>query len=226
MRTGRARARDTRQAGLTLPELLIALLIFSMVSAAGVAGLRLSIDGRDQFEAADARLRDWQTMQAIVRDDLANMSVRVPRDEFGTSALGPFVGGQNLEFGRAPAVEGETRLFAFVRNGRVNPDDVEPRSTLQYVEYLFRDAALIRRTRPYIDAAPRATTSERQLLGRLSRAEAGFLLGRTSRGLDWAAAWPPVAGAGGNAPRAVRLVVEDARYGELEVLFWVGAIGG
>ncbi|MBI1392531.1 MAG: prepilin-type N-terminal cleavage/methylation domain-containing protein [Alphaproteobacteria bacterium] len=218
-----ASRKRARQFGLTLPEILIALLIFSMISAAGVAGLRMTIDGRDQLEEADARLRDWQILQTTIREDLANLSLRTPRDEFGDRYPAAFIGGRTFELNRLAPVEGETPLFAFVRGGRSNPGAREPRSTLQYVEYLYRDSAIIRRSRPYVDDAPNASEADRILVGELAGLEASFLIGQTSRGLDWADAWPPPSSSGG-PPRALRLTLTTDRFGEIEALFWIGEL--
>ena len=52
------RTGKSRQFGLTLPELLVSLLIFSMISGAGVVALRLAIEGREQIQIADERVRN------------------------------------------------------------------------------------------------------------------------------------------------------------------------
>ena len=220
----RSKRLKAEQAGLALPELLIALLIFSMISAAGVGALRIAIEAREQFEAADDALRQWQSFDAVVKDDLTNLAPRVARDEFGDPAPAAFVGGRALELitvGR----NGETPLFAFVRGGRENPGYREPRSNLQHVEYVLRGDAIFRRARPYVDDAPNAAETERRVLyGLAGGARASFLFGQNSRGLEWVDTWP---GGGGAAapPRALRLSTSTARYGSLELLFWIGDVG-
>ncbi len=212
------------QRGLTLPELLISLLIFAMVSSAGVAGLRLAIDGREQLEAVDGSLRDWQIFQTVLREDFAQVAPRVPRDEFGAPAPGPFMGGRALELAVQPPRQDETPLLAFVRAGRGNPGAKEPRSELQHVEYVFREGQIIRRARPYVDAARNHAVVERALVGGLTAAEVEFLIGQTARGLEWAEGWPTPA-AQGFAPSAARLTFEGGRFGRFEALFWIGRVG-
>ncbi|MEM9262736.1 MAG: GspJ family type II secretion system protein [Pseudomonadota bacterium] len=219
----RSTSPTSGQFGLTLPELLIALLIFSFVSGAGVAGLRLAVDGREQFDDADARLRTWAIFQTVVAEDLSNFTQRIPRDQFGDVPPGAFVGGRALELLRVADRTNETPLFAFVRGGKPNPDSIEPRSTLQYIEYLFDGSSIIRRARPYVDAAPNAASFDRVLLDELTTADASFLLGDTSRGLEWSETWP--VGAVTNQPLALRFLLETDRYGPLEMLFWVGELG-
>lgn len=213
------------QRGVTLLELLIALAIFAFISSAAVYALRLAVDGRAQFDESDDRLRRWQIARLIMREDLAQLSPRVVRDEFGDRQGAAFLLGRALE-GRPP-VAGERPLAAFVRRGWDNPNFEAPRSELQYVEYLLKDGAIVRRTRPYLDAARDHAESDRVLFADVERARVEALAGETSRGLEWIEAWP---GPGGDvtapAPRAVRLTLVSDDYGEIEQLFWIGAVGG
>ena len=103
------------QRGVTLPELLIALFIFALISGAAVYTLRLSIDGREQLAGADASVRDLQMLRIILREDVLQLAPRAARDEYGNLPPAQFLGGAGFSF-RAP-VEGETPLIAFVRDG-------------------------------------------------------------------------------------------------------------
>ncbi|MEO1014897.1 MAG: GspJ family type II secretion system protein [Pseudomonadota bacterium] len=212
------------QRGLTLPELLISLLIFSMISAAGVAGLRLAIDGREQLGEVDDNLRSWQIMQTILREDLAQVAPRTPRDEFGVALPAAFVGGRALELAFQPPRAGETPLLAFVRGGRRNPEAKEPRSELQYVEYVFRGDRILRRARPYVDAARNNVVTERALVGGLAQVDVEFLIGQTNRGLEWADGWPAPAASSG-PPTAIRFSFDGTRFGAFEAWFWIGRYG-
>ena len=214
------RTGKSRQFGLTLPELLVSLLIFSMISGAGVVALRLAIEGREQIQIADERVRKWQVARTIIREDLAQIALRTVRDEFGDPLPGPFVGGATLRQARLQERANERPLVAFVRRGYANLDDVQPRSTLQYVEYLARGEDLIRRTRPYLDAAPGHVVRDHLILDDLNDVDMTFLIGQNSRGLEWADLWPKPGG-GNAAPQAVQLSVEVDRFGRLDMLFWV-----
>ncbi|MHA7873583.1 MAG: type II secretion system minor pseudopilin GspJ, partial [Hyphococcus sp.] len=195
-----------RQNGFTLPEVLVALLIFSLVAAASVYALRLGVDSRDQLSAADAELKQLQLARTLIKEDFAQVAQRPVRDEFGILTPAHFHGGQSLFF-RRPA-DGETQLIAFTRSGWTNPNARAPRSTLQYVEYLVRDNALIRRARVYPDEAPRSETLERVLFTDIDSARMEFLVGEVRRELQWAEAWP-VSGAQSPPPRAVALITTD-----------------
>lgn len=213
--------KGSAQRGVTLPELLVALLVFAMISSAGVYALRLAVDGREQLESSDTKLREWQLARLTIRQDLAQIARRVVRDEFGDAQAGAFMGGIGFA-GRAP-VQGETLLAGFVRRGWTNPESAVPRSTLQYVEYLLKGDDIVRRTRPYLDDARDQPHTDRILFADIRNAELSFLAGETADGLQWSEVWP-APGARGFAPQAMRLVFETERLGEVEQLFWIGPL--
>ncbi|MCB2114537.1 MAG: type II secretion system minor pseudopilin GspJ [Parvularculaceae bacterium] len=208
------------QRGLTLPELLIALLVFAMISGAAVYALRLSIEGREQLEEADRDIRDLQIMRLVLKQDLAGFVDRRVRDEFGNAYPASFLGGDGLTF--RPPVEGERLLMAFVRRGWANPDDAAPRSTLQAIEYLLVGDNFVRRARPYLDDARGQPRTDRVLVRNVSGLKIDFFTGQeTGAGLVYSALWPAPQGRG-EAPEAVRLSFSTPRFGALEQIFWVG----
>lgn len=209
-----------RQKGLTLAELLVALLVFSFVASASVFALRLGVEARDQLSEADARLAEFELARMLIKEDMAQLVSRVVRDEFGYSPNPAFQGGTELRT-RAP-VEGERLLLAFVRGGWANPDGQAPRSSLQYVEYVERGNAIIRRARPFLDDARGQERLERTLFRGVSGARVAFLLGVARGELDWADGWP-LPGAGG-FPKAISVVFTTERLGEVTQYFWIGEI--
>lgn len=210
------------QRGVTLPELLISLLVFAMISGVAVYALRLTVEGRDQLGLADASIRDMQIARLIIKEDLMQAVPRVTRDEFGNSNPGAFLGGKGLAF-RVPK-DGEATLMAFVRAGWDNPDGLAPRSTLQAVEYVLAGDKLIRRTRPYLDDARGQPRTDRTLITGVEAAEVGFFAGDSSAGLQWSDLWPSPQGQT-PMPLAVRLTVTTSRLGAFDQLFYVGEVG-
>lgn len=219
-----ASARRNAQRGVTLVELLIALLVFAMIASVGVYAVRLAVDGRAQLVEADSALREWQIARLIMRQDFSQLAPRIVRDEFGNPQAGAVVAGIGFS-GRQPVI-GETPLVGFVRGGWSNYTARSPRSTLQYVEYLTIDGAIIRRMRPYLDDARDQPHFDRVLFAEVSDVEMTFLLEESSRGLEWVENWPPTGGGGltRSAPAAVKLVFTSPRYGRVEQLFWIGSI--
>lgn len=211
------------QHGLTLVELLVAMLVFSFVASASVYALRLSINARDQLEAADGRIAEIEIARIVLKEDLAQIVDRPARDEFGDKARAAFRGGAEIRL-RNP-VPGETLLMGFVRGGWANPGGDAPRSSLQYVEYLEKNGALVRRIRPFLDAARGQPQYDRILISDARDIEVRFLAGEIRGELDWAASWP-LPGAGSAPPQAVSLRFVSDRFGALRDDFWIGRIGG
>lgn len=214
-------SRVREQQGLTLPEVLIALLIFAMISASSVYALRLGVDSRDQLAAADEELKTLQIARILMKEDLAQAVLRSTRDEFGVRRLNVFEGGQAAFGGRIE--DDETILLSFVRAGWINPGALAPRSALQRVEYVFRDGAVIRRAHAFMDETSNTDRLERIVFDGLTDARAEFLNGEFRGELVWAEAWP-VSGQLG-APRAVALTLEWEDAEPLRQLFWIGDLG-
>jgi general secretion pathway protein J len=215
----------TRQRGLTLPELLVALLIFSMVATATVFALRLGVEARDQLGEAEGRLAELQIANVLIKEDMAQIRMRQTRDEFGDNAGPAFRGGDEW---RPRNEEDDERTFlTFVRAGWNNPGAGAPRSELQYVEYLEKDGALVRRVRPFLDDARGQPRFDRTLIRDARDLKLEFLVGesRLNAGeLEWSNAWPLSQNASGGAPKAMRLSLTTERYGLIEQAFWIGQV--
>ncbi len=211
------------QYGFTLAEVLVALLIFSLIAAASVYALNLGVNARDQLGDADEALKELQLARMLIKEDTAQIVMRPVRDEFGATAPAPFQGGRNIV--RSRIEDDEQILVSFTRAGWLNPQASAPRSALQYVEYLKRGNAVIRRSRPYLDDARGASRVERVLFSNVETAAAEFVVGEFRGELEWTNEWP-VSGSGPAAPIAMALIVGSANGEEIRHLFWIGSLGG
>lgn len=210
------------QRGFTLPEVLIALLIFALIASASVYALRLGVNSRDQLSDADQELRKLQIARILMKEDFGQVVMRPVRDEFGIVNPVSFYGGQ-ITFGRR-AADDEKKLVSFVRGGWLNPQAAEPRSALQHVEYIFKDGRLIRRARIYLDPVSNSDTVERVLFENLEGADAQFLTGQFRGELEWGDVWP-VSSDPSRPPRAIAITIIRKNADPLRQLFWIGDVG-
>ncbi|MEA1072876.1 type II secretion system minor pseudopilin GspJ [Sphingomonas sp. LY160] len=116
-----------REEGFTLVEMMVALVIFAILAAAGVMILRSSVDTQTAVEARLADVSDTGRLHALLTGDLAQAVDRSTRD--GNEVRPPFVGDANQ--------------MQFVRSGWQNIDD-EARSSLQRVQWRVEGGGLAR----------------------------------------------------------------------------------
>lgn len=188
--------------GFTLVEMMVALLIFGLVSAAGVAVLSFSVDNQQVVRARSHRLAEIQRARSALKADLAQAATRRTRGEDGRPAARNLTGGEQ-------AVGGP--LLQLVRRGWDNPD-AAPRASLQAVEYRLAEGRLERRTRRALDGA--AWSPPQVLLTGVREAKVAFRVGG-----QWLETLPN--GAHQPLPQAVRLDLTLDDYGPLSQLFVV-----
>jgi len=189
--------------GFTLVELLVALVIFGLLSAAGVALLSFSVTAQDNSAARMDEVSALRRVGALLTGDLAQAVPRVTRDEAGQSHA---------------AFEGGARgvLLSFTRAGWDNPD-AEPRPSLQKVEYRLAGNRLERVAYPLLDGARPLAPAE--VMNDVQGARLRF---RDASGA-WLDRW--VAARATDMPRAVELELDSVRYGRIRQLFLVGGGG-
>lgn len=132
--------RASSREGFTLVEVLVAVAVFALISAAGVLVLTQVVDARFAIKGHAARVAELQRTTSMLHADVSQV---VPRRTRGISGR-PFP---------APVIVGQTAdqpLLTLVRAGWSNPEN-EDRSSLQKVEYRLVEDRLERRTYRYLD---------------------------------------------------------------------------
>lgn len=188
--------------GFTLVEMMLALFIFGLVSAAGVGVMRFSMDNQERVRAQVGRLAELQGARALLKADLSQASTRRTRGADGRPAGRAFFG--NEQAGGGP-------LLALVRRGVDNPD-AAPRPSLQYVEYRLVEDRLERRVRIGLDGGE--FDPPQPLLTGIRGVRLQFL---------WHGQWLDTLplGAHVDLPQAVRLDLQLADYGAVSQLLLV-----
>ncbi|MGJ8535919.1 MAG: type II secretion system minor pseudopilin GspJ [Parasphingopyxis sp.] len=191
------------RAGFTLVELMVALFIFGIVSAAGVALLGFSVDSQAASREALADMSAIRRMNASLTNDLGQIAPRPARDQAGAR--------QNAFYGGG-GTDGDL-LISFVRRGWTNHDG-EPRASLQKVDYRLVDGVLERRAYPHVDGAAPLPAA------RLVSGIESIALRYRSDG-EWRDRWDPTLASA--LPDAVELIVEIEGLGPVRQLFQTGA---
>lgn len=192
---------DGGEGGFTLVELMISLLIFAMLSAAGVALLSFSVRAQ---AAANERLSEVAALRrvnALLTADLAQAVARPFRD--GAGVVRPAFAGNAGTDGVAIGV---------VRGGWSNPD-LLPRASLQRVEYRLAAGGLERVAWRHVDGAQALPAAE--LLGGVRSLRIRYRVGG-----QWQDVWDsPRPDA---LPQALELVLDVDGLGSVRQLFLVG----
>jgi len=192
------------EGGFTLIEMVVAVFIFGLLSLAGVAILRSSIDVQGAATRSAKGDAGVMRARALIGGDLAQAVARPTRNTTGGTDPA-FVGGAGSAAGGF--------LFVLVRGGVANPSD-QPRSDLQKAGYLVEGGALKRVAWPQLDGAQPGPAT--MILPDVANVATRF------RGLDggWSSGWTPARGT--ELPRAVELTVQPVGGAPLRLVFRVG----
>ena len=187
--------------GFTLVEMLVALAVFGLLCAAGVAVMAHTVDNQGQVGARMDRLGELQRTRSLIRQDLAQAAIRRVRQADGSALRSAF---------RGAPLAGDGTVLEFTRRGWDNPD-AQPRASLQRVRYRLADGALVRESHEAVDGTPVAKT-QTLLTGVQSASVSYFHRGQ------WLPGWP---GARDQLPQAVRLELGTRDFGSLQQLYLV-----
>lgn len=185
-----------REAGFTLVEALVSLLIFSLIAGGGVLLLSQTLQAQSRVEAAQEELRAIQSARALLSADFAQITPRAVRQQ-GKS---PFV---------FAGVGGAKPAMAFVRAaGKPGASD-QVTTQLVVVEYsIAEDGSLVRLTRDDIDPGPTATERKRTVVAAPGETQFEF-----NDGSGWRSDWPSTLA----IPSAVAITLTLPRYGKVRL---------
>ena len=127
----------TPEAGFTLVEMLVALLIFAMIAVAGVGMLRASVDTQSAIDHRLGRINAQERVAALFTADLGQA---IARPQLGQSES------------RQPSFRGTPSSLSLIRGGWANPDGL-PRSSLQRVEWTGSQSNVSRTAHLFLDGS-------------------------------------------------------------------------
>ena len=198
--------RRSRQAGFTLIEVVIALAIFATMAALSYLVFDQSTRASTRITEQMSDLQSLQRALQAIGNDLAQLQPRPVREPGSPTSRPPLL----ADVRNVYTVE-------LTRGGYANPLGL-PRASALRVAYRLEDGELIRSQWPALDNPLNAEPRELVLLEDVARFELRFL----GEGTDtWTNEWPPLGGTARGGPRAVELVIEHERWGEIRRLIEV-----
>ena len=199
-------ASAKRTTGFTLLELLIAMMVFSILSVMAYGGLQSVIETKEHTSNAAKRLVDLQTAFMFIGRDIEQAVGRSVRDGFGD--VRPAM--QGGEFG--------SELMTLTRTGYSNFLK-KSRSNLQRVAYRLEDETLSRLSWPMLDQDFGQEAYERILLTGVTKVELAYV----DQAGELKEQWPPAFGEEESnktvLPRAVIFTIETKRLGKIRRVF-------
>src|SRR5579872_4616970 len=142
--------RNDVASGFTLIEVMVALMIFAVVSVLAAQGLRVLIRSHESVRAQSDRLQELQIALTLINRNLSQTLDRSIINE------------QNIT---QPAVLGGGSYVEFTHGGYINPKGTELRSTLQRTAYfLDTKGELVQRNWAVLDRTDKTLPTDRILI--------------------------------------------------------------
>ncbi|MBA2647990.1 MAG: GspJ family T2SS minor pseudopilin variant LspJ [Legionella sp.] len=150
----------TKTCGFTLIELLIALMIFAILATITASTLYYAFNNRARVNIQAKRLSTLQLAIGLIQQDCLQAQERAIRTN-------------NMQL--IPEFVGRKNYFELTREGNINPQSMEKRSTLRRIALLCVNNHLIHRTWPSLDPIHRGVYEDRVLLENLSNCHFNYL---------------------------------------------------
>jgi len=185
--------------GFTLIEVMVALMIFAVVSVLAAQGLKVLIRSHEIIRVQSDKLEKLQIALALID---RNMSQTIDRS---------IINQQNIT---RPALFGGESYIEFTHGGVMNPQGGELRSTLKRTAY-FLDTKheLVQRTWPVLDRTAKTLPADRILIGHVT----GLKLRYINANNQFFDTWPQEDSS--ELPRAVEMTMTLDHWGELGRVF-------
>lgn len=194
-----------KHAGFTLIEIVIALLVFAIVSVAASSGLNAILKWQTDLDQRSQQIKAIQLTLKYLERDLNRAISRSVRDQYGDSQPAFSSNGEDI--------------MSFTYSGWRNPAGLL-RSHLQRVAYqLDGQNKLVRHSWNRLDGAIIEDAQSVILLAQVEALKLQFL----DQASAWIERWPPINSdpARARLPRAVAVSFNIAPFGEIRRVFTV-----
>ena len=186
----------SKQSGITLLELLVVIVVFSIMSAAAYSSLQSSLKAEENFDASMEELEAVQMSLTILQRDIMQLSRRGIRDAYGDSEYSlVLLNGQEL---------------FFTRGGNFSALRLD-QTELTRVAWSLQDEQLLRSTWRRLDSTQGEQPLSAPLLDGVTRLQIRVL----DQENLWHLGWPISASA---QARAVEITLELTGWGEIRRL--------
>lgn len=190
--------------GFTLIEILIALTVFAILATITSSTLYYAFTARTRVNEQAERLNTLQLAVSIIQQDTLQIIDR------------PVRGNEMRLF---PGFVGQTHYLEFTRDGVINPDSAEKRSSLKRIALVCEQGKLLRRTWGILDPLDRNQTEDKELINNLSDCNFNYL----NQSLQVLTEWREQALSQNQRkepfPKAIQLNLKLNDWGKLNLLF-------